>query len=477
MAAAFSQFLGVRYLLSRKINLLGMIGIGLAVWALIVVVAVFSGFISEIRSNTKNASPDLLWTDLPDDASYRELREVLTADADVVATAPRLRQEALYYPHGGAPTPVPRNDPMPMTPLAFEYVELIGVDFDREREVNDIESWFADDEDRGSRLRVEDQSDPLRIDPKTYQRTRTFMGNRSPGTLLRTPPGLLLGAPRAIRLLPAHEVSIVAARAVPGEDGRPLLRKVRRIFALSGSFQSKNRVFDATKALVDIEEVRSALGQDEFDPDAIDLVSDIGIRIAEGADLQAVAARLRDATGDEGRILTWEEQNALYLSVVDQERGLMKLVLFAVILVSVFLIYATMHMMVTQKTKDIGILSSMGATRAGIRNIFLFCALIIATVGCLGGAAIGWLTAIFLDAIDRWVSSTTGTLADWLGIEGGGIELFPRQLYALDEIPTQVEPSWVLQVSLGAFLMTLLAAWFPARRAASFEPVRALGYE
>lgn len=482
MAATFSWFLAIRYLVSRKINLIGMIGVALAVWALIVVVAVFSGFISDIRANTKNASPDLILTGLPDDASYAAIAPGIEADPDVVATAPRLRQESLLFPHGRMPRTVNHTDPMPMSPLAFDFVEVIGVDFERETAISDVASWLAAaPRSRGGfDLDLADPQNPLAIDPDALDASRRVLrlDNRDRGQVtLRTPPGILLGYTRTGNLLPAHELSIVAARPEAGPSGKPVLRKMRRVFALAGGFRSKNRVFDQTKALVDIEVLRTSLGHDQFDPDSIDLVTDIGIAVRPGADLDAVAARIADRAGGVGRVLTWEQQNALFLSVVDQERGMMKLILFTVILVSVFLIYATMHMMVTQKIKDIGVLSAMGATRQGVRNVFLLCGVTIAVFGCLGGAFIGWATATWLDEIDGFIADTVATVGGWFGFDTGGWSLFPRTLYALDRIPTEVEPAWVLQVSLGAFAMTLLAAWLPARRAATFEPVRALGYE
>ena len=87
MIEASSWFLARRYLLTRWVNVLGVLGIAVAVWALVFVTSIFSGFIAEIRDGTKEASPDLLVTGLPEEASYQALAPVLAADEDVVATA------------------------------------------------------------------------------------------------------------------------------------------------------------------------------------------------------------------------------------------------------------------------------------------------------------------------------------------------------------------------------------------------------
>ncbi len=98
MPAAFSWFLATRYLVTRRVNALGVGGVAVAVWALIVVIAVFSGFIGEIRDSIRTSSPELLLTNLaPDrDHSYEALREVIEADQDVLATAPRLSHYGIY---------------------------------------------------------------------------------------------------------------------------------------------------------------------------------------------------------------------------------------------------------------------------------------------------------------------------------------------------------------------------------------------
>lgn len=487
MARAFSWFLAIRYLLSRWVNLLGMVGVALAVWALIVVVAVFTGFISDIRANTRNAAPDVLVTNLPDDASYAELDALIREESDVVATAPRIRLRVLYYPLGERPRRAKRSDPMPVTALAFDSVELLGVDFTHERAISNVEDWLditAHDHLYGPWSA--DPTAPLTVTDNYLERARRIVGQPPRvGATLRTPPGLLLGTARATQLVPGQEISIVGASYVEGAEERPRLRKLRRVFALSGGFLTENRVFDQTKAIVDIEELRDLLGHSAFNPNSIDIVTDIGIKATEDADLDALATRLEARIGERlgvGSALTWVDQNRLFLGIVDQERGMMKLILFVVVLVSVFLIYATMHMMVTQKIKDIGVLSAMGASRQGVGQVFLLCGVTIAVIGCLGGATLGCLTSAYLDYIDKvWIQYGLAEAVSWVSELFGGdrvaLSLFPPELYALKTIPTVIEPAWVAQVTIGAFVMTLLAAWIPARRAARMEPVQALSYE
>ena len=122
-------------------------------------------------------------------------------------------------------------------------------------------------------------------------------------------------------------------------------------------------------------------------------------------------------------------------------------------------------MMVTQKTKDIGILSSMGATEGAIQTIFLLCGLAVSALGCTLGATFGYLSVIWLNPVNDWMFANFQT------------ELFPRRLYNMDAVPYQLEGGWILTVILAAVILSLLVAWLPARRAARMEPVRALSYE
>jgi lipoprotein-releasing system permease protein len=139
----------------------------------------------------------------------------------------------------------------------------------------------------------------------------------------------------------------------------------------------------------------------------------------------------------------------------------MKVVLFAVLVVAGFLIFATLHMMVVQKTKDIGILTSLGATPSGIGWIFVLSSLAIGMAGCTLGLTTGFLSAYFLNAI-------CGAI---------GLQLFPSALYAIEDVPINLEPIWMLQVAAGALILSLIVAWVPARRAARLDPVRALMHE
>jgi lipoprotein-releasing system permease protein len=232
---------------------------------------------------------------------------------------------------------------------------------------------------------------------------------------------------------------------------------------LAGAYHTGHRSFDDNVVLADIEFVRRILGY-AADESPVELCTQVAIAVRPGVDPSAAAARLQDVVQPVcgGRVLTWEQQNATFLSAVDQERRMMKICLFAIMLVAGFLIYATLHMMVTQKVRDIGILSAMGATPRGVQTIFLTAGLAISLVGCGLGAAAGVASAVYLNPINDFSR------------ERFGRELFPTDVYALDRIPYRLEARWVMQVLGAATALALVVAWLPARRAARMHPVAAL---
>lgn len=475
MAGAFSWFLALRYLRSRWVNVLGMFGVAVAVWALIVVVAVFTGFIEQTRGRIRNASPDILVAGLPPAASFAEFDAILCDVPGVRATAPRLEQFALYYPLGRIATRVQHTDAMPISGLGFDFVELVGIDPEREAETTRLRSWLVESDHP-----VEHLDAPLTLTPETFANA---LRRRDPDAEvpLRAPPGILLGDRRLDtgHLGLGQEISVVSARE-PDEAGGPI-RKLRRVFATSGGFSTNSRVFDQVKAIVHLDEMRELLGYGVFDPD---VVSSIAVRAEDGTELAELAARIEARFDDPAiRAMTWEKQHGLFLDAVAHERGMMKVILLTLSLVSAFLIYATMNMMVTQKIKDIGILSAIGAAERGIRDVFLLCGATVGVSGCALGAVTGWATAFWLDEINTFfiggtVTDVVNFVRDLLGQASiPPLSIFPIHLYALDRIPTIIDPTWVVQVVTVALATTLLAAWLPARRAARFEPVRALGYE
>jgi lipoprotein-releasing system permease protein len=135
------------------------------------------------------------------------------------------------------------------------------------------------------------------------------------------------------------------------------------------------------------------------------------------------------------------------------------------VLVAAFGIASTLFMVVMEKTRDIAILKSMGATGRSIMKIFIFEGLIVGVSGTLIGVLGGLLVALNLERIVGVVQKLTG------------FELFSKDVYYLDHFPSQVVPTDVLLISVTAIFISFLATLYPSWQASKLMPAEALRYE
>ncbi len=487
MGPVFSWLLALRYLRSRWINVLGMLGVTVAVWALILVRGVFSGFIADIRTEVRRSTPDLLLTSLPHTTGFEALRAALATDPDVVELAPRLRHYGVFYHRSAVQATL--SVELEFSNVDNNFVQLLGIDPVLEGRTTQFRDWL----ERGRHKKgfdVADRGAPelgplLQVPAELEYLSRRRLGLKVPDRVADYAslwPGLLLGRDRVRHqrgLMPGEPLDIVSVDfgiPTPGTPGKVL--PLQATFAFAGAFQTGARLFDDTTAIVAIEALRTMLGHDALDSGSVDLCTDVAIRARDGmttAELSALARRLLPKAlavlpqplppEAHPEVLTWEQQNAVFLDAVDTERAMMTAVMFAVMLIAAFLIYATLHMMVTQKVKDIGILTALGGSPRGTGQIFTHCGVVIGIVGTTLGVGAGIGSLWGLNPVNDWL---------YAHFEVG---LFPPNLFDLQQVPYRIDSQWVIGVGAAAFLLTLVVAWLPARKAARMHPVEALSYE
>ncbi len=493
MIAAWPSFLALRYLLTRRINLLSLFGVLFAVWATLVVDAVFSGFVFEIRSDVRRATPDLLVTDLPAGSDFEPIRAAIAAAAgdDVAAIAPRLRHQGLVQP---LRSPRFAGRAAMASELDFDSMEggfalLLGVDPELEPAVVDLPAWLHRGDASLAARGVTAETSPVLLEPAAERRREWLLPddvewrarerNRLPAPERVADhrsqwPGVLLGwrrygYQRHVRLGDPMEL----LTAVQGDDGTIQPRQARLAFA--GYFSTGYKLVDATTVLLPIERLRTLLGHDLADPDSVALVTDVAVRWRAGlspaaaaqrtAQIQAAVQAALGASAAPCTTLDWEQQSQVYLTAIAHEHRMMQVVLFVVMLVAVFVIYATLRMMVVQKWKDVGIAAAIGGSPQQIGQVFLLCGAVVGSLGALLGATAGLVTAFHLNDLNDWLYAQFQ------------LELFPRALFDLPRIPVHVDPDWVVLVAVGALLLALLVSWLPARAAARMNPVQAISYE
>jgi len=254
---------------------------------------------------------------------------------------------------------------------------------------------------------------------------------------------------------------------VPDEASGRVLESNRK-FLVAGTFRSGENEIDASRVYLEREELADFLGREE------DAFSQVLVRLRDyPRDGQAAkadftrelyeAGLVRELDWDEVR--TWEDYRKNLLGAIENEKTLLGIMLSLVLVVAGFTVFAILSMLVTEKRRDIGILTALGATPRGIMALYLMIGFWDALIGSILGTLIGVLGALNIDRIERWLSARFG------------VEIFNRKVYLFDHIPSVVDARGVTMIVVGAFVCTLLFAVLPAWHAARLHPIDALRYE
>jgi lipoprotein-releasing system permease protein len=259
--------------------------------------------------------------------------------------------------------------------------------------------------------------------------------------------------------LPGDDVDITYPTA--GTPPKPLSAK----FTVVDFYESKMNEYDSSFVFVPIRKLQELRGTIDPATDSGNFNS-IQIRLKPGADMDAVRDKIRAAFPSQMYIVsTWRDKQGALLAAVQMETAVLNVLLFMIIAVAGFGILAIFLMIVVEKTRDIGILKSLGATGSGIMSIFLAYGLSLGIVGAGVGVALGLAFVVYINEIADVLGRLTGR------------PVFDPSIYYFHEIPTIIDPLTVVLVAAGAMLIAVLASILPAWRAASLHPVEALRYE
>lgn len=192
----------------------------------------------------------------------------------------------------------------------------------------------------------------------------------------------------------------------------------------------------------------------------------IQLRLENPDDIDDLVQPVFEAAGEPIFIETWKDRNQTTATALRTEQIAMRMIFMIVVLISTFPILAAMIMLVKNKSRDIAVLRTIGATQTGILRIFFMSGAMIGVLGTLVGLIFGIVFCLNIDLVQSAIEAVTG------------VELFPPDVYGLSGgIPVKVVWTEVFGVAFWGFLITTLATFFPAWSASKIDPVDALRYE
>ncbi|VAV97028.1 Lipoprotein releasing system transmembrane protein LolC/LolE [hydrothermal vent metagenome] len=196
----------------------------------------------------------------------------------------------------------------------------------------------------------------------------------------------------------------------------------------------------------------------------------IELRVDDPFDTPRLKQLVADAAGVSVYMDDWLDKNRSFVSALQIERTMMRMILMLVVLIAALNIISGLVMLVKNKGKDIGILRTMGASRGAIMRVFVMVGAAIGVFGTLLGVVFGVLFVWFIDPIQDFVQ--------WVfGMFSSGTMLFDEDVYGLARLPAIVDWNEVLIIALFGFGASVLVTLLPSWRASRLDPVEALRYE
>ena len=408
MFKPFSLFVGLRYSLTRRrnrflsfVSLISMLGVSLGVMVLIVALSVINGSINSLRNEALKSVPHVTIAGESLESNWERQAVNAQLSDQVLAAAPFLEGEAVLRYQG-------KNI----------FIRVRGVDPQREAEIVNNES-------------------------QSFSNLLDILQERNNSIILGTQLASQLGISSGNELS-VTSLNSLLTRSLSDAQG----------FEVTG-FADFGIYGNQAIALINLNEARELFAQDR----GVNL--QLRLRVSDIFNAELIAMDLFENAGNLD-IQSWNETQATLFNALNMEKLLTSFMLLMIVVIGAVNIISTLVMVVSDKTSDVAILRTMGASRSIIMKIFVVQGLIVGIVGTIIGALLGLLLANNITKLSLWLEQLINLIfAD-------------ANIYLISHLQTRVNVSEVMLVCLIALLICFLATLYPAFRASKIQPAEAL---
>lgn len=282
---------------------------------------------------------------------------------------------------------------------------------------------------------------------------KTIIGEFKPGSLVI---GIEIANKMGIRI--NDKVTVISSKMRQTLFGNLPLHKT---YTVTGFFKVDMYAYDSTMAFIDLPSATDLI----LNTEKTDAANALEIVLNNDKDTEKVYNRIIESGVIDGYITNWKNDNKSFMDAIATQTGVMFMILSLFLIVSGFIMFATLSSMVQQKIRSIAILQSFGMSKKEVMAIFVIFGTMIAVPAIILGVFSGCIFALNIDSIKNAIESATG------------MRIFDGAYYFLSYIPSSVDYGSVIKVCIFSVILCTVAVIIPAVRAGKVMPYEALRFE